>query len=79
MINLISQFMKKHPLLVENDIAAWRYRLGRNGLKYTAMCIKTKTPIKWNIIFTLLVNVKSVVFFFKIVWRIIKMQLRFKS
>ena len=79
MINLISQFMKKHPLLVENDISAWRYRLGRNGLKYTAMCIKTKTPIKWSIIFTLLVNVKSVVFIFKIVWRIIKMQLKFKS
>ena len=78
MINFIILFMKNNPTLIKNDIFAWRYRLGRNGLKYISMCIKTKTSIEWHVIFSLIGKMKSFNYLFKITWRIIKTQFKFK-
>lgn len=78
MINFISLFMKNNPLLIKNDISGWRYRLGRNGLKYISMCTITNTPIKWKTIFKLIILMRSLSYFLKITWRIIKTKFKFK-
>ena len=71
-INFIIEFMKKNPELVKLDISAWRYRLGRNGLKYISMCMKTSTNISLKMIVTLSLNVKSLIYPFKLIWRVLK-------
>ena len=71
-INFIIKFMSNNPELVKADPSAWRYRLGRNGLKYTNMCLKTGTYISWKMIILLFVKVKSFRYPFKLLWRILK-------
>ncbi len=71
-INSLINFMTANPDLIEKDISAWRYRVGRNGLNYVSMCIKTKSPIDWRIIYKITVKIKSTSFVFKLIWRIIK-------
>lgn len=71
-INSLINFMTANPDLIEKDISAWRYRVGRNGLNYVSMCIKTKSPIDWRIIYKITVKIKSISFVFKLIWRIIK-------
>ena len=71
-IYFIIEFMKKNPELVKLDISAWRYRLGRNGLKYISMCMKTSTNISLKMIVTLSLNVKSLIYPFKLIWRVLK-------
>jgi hypothetical protein len=64
--------MTANPKLIKKDISAWRYRVGRNGLNYVSMCIKTKSTIDWVIIYKLIIKIKSISFVFKLIWRIIK-------
>lgn len=71
-INSLINFMTANSELIEKDISAWRYRVGRNGLNYVSMCIKTKSPIDWRIIYKLTIKIKSISFVFKLIWRIIK-------
>ena len=77
MIKFIINFMNNNDTLIKKDISAWRYRLGRNGLKYVSMCVQTKTSINWRIIFSLISKMKSFNYLFKITWRIVKT--KFKS
>ena len=71
-INFIIEFIKKNPELVKFDLSAWRYRLGRNGLKYISMCMITRTNISLKMIVILSLNVKSVKYPFKLLWRVLK-------
>ena len=71
-INFIIEFMKKNPELVKLDLSAWRYKLGRNGLKYISMCMITSTNISLKMIVTLSLNVKSLIYPFKLIWRVLK-------
>ena len=74
-LNRICSFMEFMNLrydLIIIDHAAWRYRLGRKGLSYVSMCLKTKTPISWITILTVLYNVKSISFPLKLLWRVLK-------
>jgi len=71
-INFIIEFMKKNPELVKLDLSAWRYKLGRNGLKYISMCMITSTNISLKMIVILFLNVKSVKYPFKLLWRVLK-------
>ena len=71
-INSTLEFMDQRYDLVKPDLSAWRYRLGRRGLKYISMCLKTKTPIAWGTILILFYRVKSISLSFKIFWRILR-------
>ena len=71
-INFILEFISNNPELIKVDPPAWRYRLGRNGLKYISMCMKTGTNISWKIIFILFLKVKSFRYPFKLLWRVFK-------
>ena len=74
-LNRICSFMEFMNLkydLIKIDHAAWRYRLGRNGLHYISMCLQTKTPINWNIILVLFFKAKSLSLLFKLLWRILR-------
>jgi len=71
-INFIIEFMNKNPELVKLDNSAWRYKLGRNGLKYISMCMKTGTSISLKMIIILSLKVKSFKYPFKLLWRVLK-------
>ena len=66
------EFMNSRYDLIKADLTAWRYRLGRNGLHYITICLKTKTSIDWNIILVLFFKVKSLSLPFKLLWRIVR-------
>ena len=66
------EFMTLRYNLVKTDLSAWRYRLGRKGLNYISMCLKTKTPIAWTKIFVLLYEVKNLSLPFKMFWRFLR-------
>ncbi len=71
-INLFINFMNKYPELTKLDYSAWKFRLGRIGLNYISMCIKTNSSINWVIIYKLMCKVKSILYLFKLLFRIIK-------
>ena len=74
-LNRICSFMEFMNLrydLITIDHAAWRYRLGRKGLSYLSMCLKTKTSISWITILTVFYKVKSISFPLKLLWRVLK-------
>lgn len=71
-INILMNFMDEYIDLIKNDKSAWRFRLGRNGLNYISMCIKTKSSIDWRTICKLIFKIKSFFYPFKLLWRIIK-------
>ena len=65
-------FMTFKSDLVEINASAWRYRLGRKGLNYISMCLKTKTPISWKTLLVLIYKVKSLGLLIKLFWRVLK-------
>ena len=71
-INFIIKFMSNNPELVKANPSAWRYRLGRNGLNYISMCLKTKTSINWVLVLILFYRIKSTSFPFKLFWRVLR-------
>lgn len=72
-IIMITKFMKKNPEIIKLDLSSWRYRLGRNGLKYIGMCMKTSIHnVSWKIIILLIINVNSFKYPFKCLWRVFK-------
>ncbi len=71
-ISIFIDFMDKYPYLIKKDLSAWRFRLGRIGLNYISMCIKTKSPINWRTIYLLIFKIKSFVYPYKLLWRFIK-------
>ena len=74
-LNIILSTMKFMTLrydLVKADLSAWRYRLGRKGLNYVSMCLKTNTPISWITILIVFYRVKSISFPLKLLWRILR-------
>jgi hypothetical protein len=66
------EFMTLRYDLVKTDLSAWRYRLGRKGLNYVSMCLKTKTPIAWTTLLVLFCRTKSISFPFKLFWRFLR-------
>tara|TARA_B110000027_G_scaffold129549_1_gene151237 strand:+ start:2093 stop:3055 length:963 start_codon:yes stop_codon:yes gene_type:complete len=66
------EFMTLKNNLIKVDLPAWRYRLGRKGLNYISICLKTKTPISWITMFTLFYKVKKINLLFKVSWRFLK-------
>jgi len=66
------EFMTLRYDLVKTDLSAWHYRLGRKGLNYVSMCLKTKTPIAWTTLFVLFCKTKSISFPFKLFWRFLR-------
>ena len=66
------EFMTLRYDLVKADLSAWRYRLGRKGLNYVSMCLKTNTPISWITILILFYRAKSISFPLKLLWRILR-------
>ena len=74
-LNGIYSFMEfmtlRYDLIIE-DVASWRYRLGKKGLSYVNMCLKTKTPISWITILTVFYRVRSVNFPLKLFWRLLR-------
>ena len=66
------EFMVLKYDLIKADLSAWRYRLGRKGLNYISMCLKTKTSIDWITILILFYRIKSFSFAFKLFWRILR-------
>ena len=71
-INSTMEFMTLRYNLIKPDLSSWRYRLGRKGLNYVSMCLKTKTTISWVTILTVFYKVKSVSFPLKLLWRILR-------
>ena len=74
-LNRIISFMMFMTLkydLVEPNLAAWRYKLGKKGLSYVSMCLKTKTPISWVTLISLIYRIKSLSFVPKLLWRFLK-------
>jgi glycosyltransferase involved in cell wall biosynthesis len=65
-------FMTLNSDLIKSNLTAWRYRLGRKGLNYASICLKTKTPISWVTLISLIYKVKSVSFVPKLLWRFLK-------
>ena len=65
-------FMTLRYDLVKADLSAWRYRLGRKGLNYVSMCLKTNTPISWITILLVFYRAKSISFPLKLLWRILR-------
>mgnify|MGYP005650636499 FL=1 len=66
------EFMTLRYDLVKADLSAWHYRLGRKGLNYVSMCLKTNTPISWKIILIVFYRAKSISFPLKLLWRILR-------
>ena len=66
------EFMTLRYDLVKADLSAWRYRLGRKGLNYVSMCLKTNTPISWITILLVFYRAKSISFPLKLLWRILR-------
>ena len=66
------EFMTLRYDLVKADLSAWRYRLGRKGLNYVSMCLKTNTPISWITILIVFYRAKSISFPLKLLWRILR-------
>ena len=66
------EFMVLKNDLIKADLSAWRYRLGRKGLNYISMCLKTKTSIDWVTLLILFYRIKSFSFAFKLFWRILR-------
>ena len=66
------EFMTLRYDLVKTDLSAWHYRLGRKGLNYVSMCLKTKTPIAWTTVLVLFCKTKSISFPFKLFWRFLR-------
>jgi glycosyltransferase involved in cell wall biosynthesis len=66
------EFMTLRYDLIKEDLSAWRYRLGRKGLNYISMCLKTKTSISWSTIFFLFCKIKSISFPIKLLWRVLR-------
>ena len=66
------EFMTLRYDLVKTDLSAWHYRLGRKGLNYVSMCLKTKTPIAWTTLLVLFCKTKSISFPFKLFWRFLR-------
>ena len=66
------EFMTLRYDLVKTDLSAWHYRLGRKGLNYVSMCLKTKTPIAWTTVLILFYRAKSISFPFKLLWRFLR-------
>jgi glycosyltransferase involved in cell wall biosynthesis len=73
------EFMTLRYDLVKTDLSAWHYRLGRKGLNYVSMCLKTKTPIAWTTLLVLFCRTKSISFPFKLFWRFLKHFLKILS
>ena len=74
-LNIILSTMKFMTLrydLVKADLSAWRYRLGRKGLNYVSMCLKTNTQISWITILIVFYRAKSISFPLKLLWRILR-------
>ena len=71
-INFILEFISNNPELIKVDPSAWHYRLGRNGLRYISMCMKTGTNISWKIIIIIFLKVKSFKYPFKLLWRVLR-------
>ena len=65
-------FMTLRYDLVKADLSAWRYRLGRKGLNYVSMCLKTNTQISWITILLVFYRAKSISFPLKLLWRILR-------
>ena len=65
------EFMILKYDLIKADLSAWRYRLGRKGLNYISMCLKTKTSIDWVTVLILFYRSKSISFPFKLFWRVL--------
>ena len=65
-------FMTLRYDLVKADLSAWRYRLGRKGLNYVSMCLKTNTQISWITILIVFYRAKSISFPLKLLWRILR-------
>ena len=66
------EFMTLRNDLIIADVASWRYRLGKKGLSYVNMCLKTKTPISWITIMTVFYRVRSINFPLKLLWRVLR-------
>ena len=66
------EFMTSRYDLVKADLSAWHYRLGRKGLNYVSMCLKTNTPISWITILIVFYRAKSISFPLKLLWRILR-------
>ena len=66
------KFMTLKYDLIKADLSSWHYRLGRKGLNYISMCLKTKTSIDWALVLILFYRIKSISFPFKLFWRILK-------
>ena len=66
------EFMTLRYDLVKADLSAWHYRLGRKGLNYVSMCLKTNTPISWKTILIVFYRAKSISFPLKLLWRILR-------
>ena len=66
------EFMILKYDLIKADLSAWRYRLGRKGLNYISMCLKTKTSIDWVTVLILFYRSKSISFPFKLFWRVLR-------
>ena len=66
------EFMTLRYDLIKADLSAWRYRLGRKGLNYVSMCLKTNTPISWITILIVFYRAKSISFPLKLLWRILR-------
>ncbi len=65
-------FMKSKKILIKNDIKAWNLRLERKGINLITFCLKTNSSIPWQTIFTIFYKTKNLIFFIKIIWRILK-------
>ena len=71
-IYTIMQFMDSRYDLIKADLSSWRYQLGRRGLSYVSMCLKTKTSISWITILSVFYKAKSISFPLKLLWRVLK-------
>ena len=71
-INILYQFMINNEEIINEDILAWRYRLGRNLLNYISMCLKVKSLIEWRIVILLVIKIKIFNLPFKIIWRFLR-------
>ena len=66
------EFINTNKKLVNYDIKAWYYNLERKCLKYTNLCLKTKSKISWKIVLKIFLQTKNFIFLLRILWRIIR-------
>jgi glycosyltransferase involved in cell wall biosynthesis len=66
------EFMTLRNNLIKADLSSWRYQLGRKGLNYISMCLKTKTPISWITILAVFYRARNVNFIPKLLWRVLR-------